>query len=200
MINKIRVYDPLLHMKATNEKEFIEEHTELSKLVTAIKKGWVIEYQFNKKMLDEIEKPIKSYCICENVPHEKDFVLLYPKVLKREEEYIEEGNFMHHCVATYADQERSIIISLRNEDGSDRITCEYKIQDGKLVQSRHFCNGSVPEHFKDALEVLSDKVLIHARWGTLNWLEKKKVPVQINGIEIKKTEPTRFEDFLELEF
>jgi hypothetical protein len=31
-----------------------------------------------------------------------------------------------------------------------------------------------------------------ARYGTLNWKEKKKVPLKINGIEINKTEVEEF--------
>lgn len=200
MIKKIRNYDVSISMRATTIKEFQQEHIEFAKIIAAMKKGWVIEYQFKEKMLEEIEKPIKSYCECETIEHERDFIMVYPFVLKREEEFIEEGNFMHHCVATYVDREESIIVSIRNNDASDRLTCEFRIQDGKCIQARHFCNGGVPEHFKDALETLSDKIILHARWGTLNWSEKKKVPLKINGVEVVKTKPTYLDDDEFLDF
>ena len=109
---------------------------------------------------------------------------LYPHILKREEEYGEEGSFMHHCVASYADKDKSMIVSLRTEDQMDRVTIEYDIQTGKPIQKRHFCNAKPPEYFDVPSVVLDDKIKKLARWGILNWVEKKKVNVKINGIEI----------------
>lgn len=178
MINKIRKYDPSVYMKARTFKEFNDEHRELSKILSGIRKGWVIEYQYDKKTTDDIESPLE--CLFDD----KTLHTLYPVILKREEDYIEEGDFMHHCVASYADKDKSIIISLRNQSGSDRVTVEYEIQNGRPLQKRHFCNGTPPETFSDGLLLLDDKVRLHAKWGTLNWKEKKKVPIKINGIEI----------------
>ena len=117
-------------------------------------------------------------------------------ILKREEEYMEEGSFMHHCVATYSDKDRSIIISVRTIDSSDRVTCEYDCQSGKLIQARHFCNKQPPADIEMAIEELSKKVEKYARMGILHCIEKKKVPVKINGVEVQKTEPTNFLDTL----
>lgn len=178
MIDKIRKYIPDIFMKAKSMKEFNEEHRELSKILSGIRKGWVIEYQYDEKTLKDIEEPIQ--CLYDD----KSLHTLYPVILKREEEYVEEGDFMHHCVASYADKDKSMIVSLRNEDGSDRVTVEYEIQNGKPIQKRHFCNKVPPETFNDGLLLLDDKIRLHARWGTLNWKEKKKVPVKINGMEI----------------
>jgi len=185
MLDKIRKYDPNIRMRSKNRTEFTEEHSQLSKIITKIRKGWTIEYQFNPQMLGEVEKPINSHCECKEYPEGTKYITLYPYVLKREEEYYEEGNFMHHCVASYADKDKSIIVSIRTEDNQNRLTCEFDIASGRRIQARHFCNGDVPEEFKDALEEVSDKIAMHARWGILNWKEKKKVPVKINGIEIE---------------
>ena len=179
MIDKIREYDGDLVMKAKTYTEFHTEHTEFSKMISAIKKGWVIEYVYDEKTIEQIESPHGDY---------------YPYILKREEEYIEEGKFMHHCVASYADHYKSIIISIRTDNNQNRLTCEFDIQTGNLVQARHFCNREVPEEFKPTLEDLRDKVRLHARYGTLNWKETKKVPVKINGVEVKVTEPKRASD------
>lgn len=179
MIRKIREYVPDTCMRARNMKEFNDEHRELSRVMSGIKKGWVIEYQYDDKTILDLESPIE--CLYDD----KSLHTLYPYILKREEDYMEEGSFMHHCVATYADKDKSMIVSLRDKDGTDRVTVEYDIQKGKPVQKRHFCNQVPPEKFNDGLLLLDDKVRLHARWGTLNWKEKKKVPVKINGIELK---------------
>jgi hypothetical protein len=34
--------------------------------------------------------------------------------------------------------------------------------------------------------MLDEKIKQRARWGTLNWKEKKKVPIIINGVQIQK--------------
>lgn len=184
MIEKIREYDPSIFLKSRTMDEFNAEHRELTKMMGAIKKGWVIEYQFDEKVLEDLEKPLE--CL------EDDTKLhtLYPYVLKREEDYIEEGTFMHHCVATYSDKDRSIIVSLRNESGMDRVTCEFDIQSGRCIQQRSFCNATPPSTFEDGLLLLSSKIELYSRWGTLNWKEKKRVPVKINGVEITQGLPT----------
>jgi hypothetical protein len=191
MINTIRDYDPDIYMKARTFDEFNVEHTELSKIITAINKGWVIEYKFSEKMIEDVERPIPLKI---NLPNYGDTgVSFYPHVLKREEEYIEEGKFMHHCVASYADKEKSIIISVRTEDSMDRVTCEFDCQTGRLIQSRHFCNRQPPADIEHVIiNDLSEKVKKYARLGLLHASEKLKVPVKINGVEVIKKEPTRF--------
>jgi len=196
MIEKIRDYNPDLYMKARTSKEFHDEHRELSKMVTAIKKGWVIEYKFNEKMSEDVERPLplKINLGSESEPSfaEDMGISFYPVILKREEDYIEEGSFMHHCVATYADKEKSIIISVRTKDSTDRVTCEFNCQDGMLIQARHFCNRQPPADIEHVIiNDLSPKVKKYARLGLLHASEKLKVPLKINGVEVKKEEPTR---------
>lgn len=185
MIDKIRKYDPNIRMKARTVNEFRMEHSQISKLSSRIKKGWTIEYQFSERMLEEIEKPVNSHCECKNYSKGTKQITLYPYILKREEEYIEEGDFMHHCVASYADKDKSIIVSIRTKNNDNRVTCEFDIASGKRIQARHYCNREVPEEFKDAVEEVSDKIAMHSRWGILNWKEKKKVLYKINGVEIE---------------
>ncbi len=184
MIERIREYDPSIYLKSKTMDEFNTEHRELTKMMGAIKKGWVIEYQFDEKVLEDLEKPLEC------LENDTSLHTLYPYVLKREEDYIEEGAFMHHCVATYSDKDKSIIVSLRNKSGMDRVTCEFDIQSGRCIQQRSFCNASPPPIFEDGLLLLSQKIELYSRWGTLNWKEKKKVPVKINGVEITQELPT----------
>ena len=187
MIDKIKEYDTTCYMKSKTMTEFNEEHREFSKIISAIKKGWVIEYEYDTKTINDIEKPIDAML---NVGTEEEPILsdlkmkLYPHILKREEDYSEEGSFMHHCVASYADKDKSIIVSLRSENQMDRVTCEYDIQTGRCLQERYFCNAQPPAEYVLALNYLKTKIEKQARFGTLNWKEKRKVPVKINGVQI----------------
>jgi hypothetical protein len=174
MINKIRPYDPDLIMKARTLKEFNAEHQELSKMISAIRKGWVLEYKYDDETVSIVEDTLETV-------FEDNLQKLYPHILKREEEYVEEGSYMHHCVASYADKDKSMIISVRDKSGSDRVTCEFEIQTGRCIQKRYFCNANPPNYFEDALILLEDRITKRARWGLLNWKEKEKVPVIING-------------------
>jgi hypothetical protein len=180
MINTIRNYDENISIRSKSYEEFSQEHIELSKIISSINKGWVVEYQFDEITINKIQKPLE--CLMD------DFTLhtLYPVILKREEDYIEEGKVMHHCVASYANKDTSIIISVRTEDMSERVTCEFDIQSGRCLQKRSFCNALPPKHFENGLEILEGIVIEMARWGILNWKEKKKVPIMINGKEIQK--------------
>lgn len=193
MISKLREYDPNIQMNARNFKEFREEHRELSKMISAIRKGWVIEYEYSEHTIRNIEEKIESFFFIDDEEQQASSVILYPHILKREEEYIEEGSFMHHCVASYANHDHSIIVSIRNENQSNRVTCEFNIQTGECIQHRHFCNGKPPKEFEYAIEKLKERVKTLARYSKLNWLSKNKVPVKINGVEVQK-ELTRVND------
>ena len=185
MIHKLREYIPNLHLKARHYDEFNVEHLELSKMMRFIKKGYVTEYRFADKMIEDIQTPIKVKI---NLGDDLNpsFVTpeYYPYILKREEEYDEEGRFMHHCVASYSDKDKSIIVSVRTEDSKDRVTCEFDCQTGSMIQARHFCNGNPPDDIALAIEELKVKAKTYARMGILHCIEKKQVPVMINGVEI----------------
>jgi hypothetical protein len=66
----------------------------------------------------------------------------------------------------------------------DRVTCEYDISTGRVKQERHFCNKQPPKEFEFALEELKFRVNKLARFGILNWKERKKTPLKINDNEI----------------
>jgi hypothetical protein len=183
MMEKIRPYDADICMKAKTWKDFKEEHREFTNIISMIRKGWVTEYVFNPKMVSDIEKPLTIELSSDGETITETF---YPYILKREDDYSEEGKFMHHCVATYSDKDKSIIISVRTKDGSDRVTCEFTTQSGHMVQARHFCNQRPPEDMMLAIDQLKVKTLKYARLGLLNCMEKKKTQVKINGIEVPK--------------
>ena len=206
MLNRIREYDPNIRMRANSITKFHTEHNELSKTISAIKKGWVTQYFYPEETIRQIQQPIKVFKSIKigltlMGTDMDDYITITPFVLTREEEYIEEGKFMHHCVASYAETDTSMIVSLRTEDELDRVTCEFKISDGTLVQARHFSNAQPPKQFEYIIESVTDLIRIHARFGTLNWLKKDRVPIKINGIEIapEKREPRRLIDILDLD-
>lgn len=206
MLNRIREYDPNVRMRANSRTKFHSEHMELSKIISQIKKGWVIQYFYPEETIRQIQQPIKVCKAIDITPNIKgtdmyENIVITPYVLTREEEYMEEGKFMHHCVASYAETDTSMIISLRTDDQQDRVTCEFQISSGKLIQAKHFSNGQPPKQFEFVIDAVSDLVRIHARFGTLNWLKKDRVPIKINGIEIpaEKREPRRLIDILDLD-
>lgn len=189
MLKTIREYDSEKQFSATTMDEFREEHDEFAKLVSKIKKGWTIEYQFNQDMVSDVEKPVTiEINIGDETNPKIESITFYPHVLKREEEYIEEGEFMHHCVATYADKDKSVIISLRTEDAKDRITCEFDGQSGLCLQARHFCNKPIPGDFDLALDKIKAKTAYYSRRGMLHHTHKTRVPLVINNIEVKPPE------------
>lgn len=183
MIRKINQYDNSISFKSKTLESFKFEHMEISKLYAKIKKGWVVKCIFSEKMLNEIEKPIVLTFKDDNG---NDVHNTYtPYILKTEEEYIEEGSFMHHCVASYIEKKNSLIISIRNDN--NRITCEINTQNGICIQHRYFNNEPSPDDFSYVLkEFILPKTKKFATLGLLHCIEKRKTPYVINGIEVKK--------------
>ena len=180
MHKKLREYQIGVKINAINYESFVSEHEEFSKLTTLIKKGWTIEYQYDNRMVRHIENPF-------TVVFDNKEILFNPIILKREEEYVFEGDYMHHCVASYSTKENSLIVSLRINEGVDRITCEFDKKTGNCLQSRHFCNQNPPKHFEESLDILKSRVNKFGKQRLLSHIDMKKVPVKINGIEIKNT-------------
>lgn len=172
MLRKIRKYDDSIVFKATTEKDFHREHIEFSKMVAKIRKGSTLSYIFDDEMVHDIEKPI----------HLENGSVLYPHLLKSEVDYIEEGKVMHHCVGSYYDKKQSVIVSLRNEDGTDRVTTEYDVRTGEMVQSKHFFNKVPPELFSNVIDgVISKKCKEWSKKKKLMCVGTKSDPLMLNG-------------------
>ncbi len=192
MLIKIRKYIPDVEMRATNLSDFHNEHLELAKLDRMIKKGYSIKYVFEDKLIKHIEKPI----VVKNMDDEITGTF-YPVLLKIDGEYTEEGEHMHHCVASYADREKSIIVSLREDSviGHERVTCEYDTRDKGCVQEKYFCNAAPPDRFETALVILQDRILAYK--GSIKSTSKEKIPLVINGVQIVGKEESVFAAFLD---
>ena len=181
MIVNLKKYYPNLTINASTRSEFIREHAEYSALTSKIRKGYTLEYIFDEELINHIEQPISVY---NN--------LFYPVLLKTDNEYTEEGNFMHHCVGSYSNYDKSIIISLRldSTSGNDRVTSEFDIYTKKCRQSKYFCNQRPPEIYIEPLELLKERILnYHSSIGSK---EKKKTIININGIPVIKELPLEF--------
>ncbi len=192
MLIRIRRFLPNIEMRANNLSDFHNEHLELAKLDRQIKKGYSIKYVFEDKLIKHIEKPI----VVKNMDDEI-IGTFYPVLLKIDGEYTEEGGHMHHCVASYADKERSIIVSLREDNalGHERVTCEYDVRDKGCVQEKYFCNAKPPERFETALVILQDRILGYK--GSIKSISKERIPLVINGVQLAVKEETSFIDFLD---
>lgn len=189
MLASLRDYNLDVSINAKTFNSFSIEHREFSKKYALIKKGYEMEYTFTEKTINEIEEPITIKGIFDrNVIHET----FYPVLLKKENEYIEEGQIMHHCVGSYANKVKSVIISIRTKDNKDRITCEFDTSTGNCIQARHVQNAQPPADFILALDELKKKTKKLATYGLLHSTEAKQVPLIINGIEVKKEIPVPY--------
>jgi hypothetical protein len=173
MLKQIRVYNPDLYMSTTTSKTISEEHVEFADIISKINKGYVVSYVFDDHMIKDVESPL-SYSN-NNTYH--------PYILKNEDEYNEEGKFMKHCVSSYYDKERSIIISLRK--GDERWTCEFDVADGMLIQAKGRFNVEPP---KDVFDIITLSLLSKTRKWVINkklkCIEKVETPLLINGKEV----------------
>jgi hypothetical protein len=169
LITRIRKHIPEMEIRCQNLKDFHHEHIELSKIERSIKKGYSIQYTFKEDLIKRIEEVITQ--------DDEDFC---PIILKTDGQYTEEGAHMHHCVATYADRENSIIVSIRESsaEGHERVTCEFNLQK-ELVQAKYFCNAVPPERFEAIIEKLTHRIKKYK--GSIKSLGKEKIPLVING-------------------
>lgn len=189
MLSTLREYNFNININATTSHAFDIEHREFSKLHDLIKRGTEIQYIFSEKTIKEIEEPlIVKINIDDNVIHET----FYPVLLKKETEYVDEGKIMHHCVGSYANKTKSVIVSIRTKDNTDRITCEFDTATGRCIQARHIQNAQPPGDFVLALDELKKKTTRLALYGILHSIETKYVPIVINGIEVKKETPVPY--------
>lgn len=179
MIGKIRPYDPNVGLHSTTFKTFDQEHIKLSEEVSKIDKGFVISYKFNPLMVKDVETPLGV---------NGEYV---PYILKDETDYSEEGKYMKHCVGTYYDKDKSIIVSLRNNsdytlDGRDeRWTIEFDTRSGYMIQCKGRQNTPAPPHIMDMVKNnLLKKTITWSSSNKLKSTDKVMTPLKINGKEI----------------
>ena len=179
MLDKVRIYFPDTKINATTQMSFHEEHLEFARLERIIGRGYNVEFIFDERMIEYIEEPIIN-----------GNGIFHPVILKRDCDYTDEGAHMHHCVGGYAENENSLIVSLRMNDriGKERITCEFSTFDKNCVQARHFCNVAPPDHFNSALLTLKEKIKNYKY--PIKSKEKIKTPLILKDGKIYEPEKT----------
>ena len=170
MLDEIKPFRPDMGINAMTIDSFEREHQEFSKLRMLIKRNTLTQYTFNRKLVEKLEEPIKLKF------NDKDYEF-FPYLLKREDEYEEEGKTMHHCIFSYVNKESSVIVSLRNEDKTDRVTAEFKVDNGTCVQCRYFSNQTPPDYYQEALTLLKKRMESLSQSLTLKYIKKEKTPI-----------------------
>ena len=103
----------------------------------------------------EYEKLFKKYnaALLDIVLTSGDITIL---PLKNYEDYVQEGDAMHHCVETYWKRKESFIMSARS--GGDRLaTIELDRKDFHVVQCRAKCNEK-PDRYDEIVGIINDNV------------------------------------------
>ena len=183
MIGQVRPYNPNIGLHSTTFRTFDREHIELSEEVRKIRKGYVVSYKFHPLMVKDIETPLGL---------NGEYV---PYILKDENDYTEEGKYMKHCVGSYYDKDKSIIISLRNSTEftlggrNERWTIEFDVKNGDIIQCMGKQNSAPPIFIMDMIKNnLLRKTRTWSRTNRLKCIEKVETPLKINGKEIDVSE------------
>jgi len=154
--------------KSKNLEEFIQEHSELSQLVSDYRKG-DFKRVYPEGYYDVFVRPILI---------ENQFYVT--KILDTTTNYNEESSFQNNCVRTYMSKAASFIISVRK--GVERATVEYKIsknsKDSEFeVRREQYLgkfNKGLDESWKEVLEKVDERVkFVLSEWGYDILLEKK---------------------------
>ncbi len=127
--NTLSRYEPI-RWNSKGLKEFNAEHVLWSDKVEFYTRGKYNRH-YSPEFVEKISKPIEL----------TDGRVFTPVILQKNEEYVDESVNQSNCVRTYQDRPRSLIISLRNENG-DRASIEYLPSIGKFGM-----NDSQPIHF-----------------------------------------------------
>lgn len=181
MIGKVRPYNPNIGLHSTTFRTFDREHVELSDEVSKINKGYVVSYKFYPPMVMDMETPLGL---------NGEYV---PYILKDENDYVEEGKYMKHCVGSYYNKDKSIIVSLRNNTDitlggrNERWTIEFDTKNGDIIQCMGKQNSAPPTFIMDMTKNnLLRKTRTWSRANKLKCIEKVETPLLINGKEVER--------------
>ena len=84
---------------------------------------------------------------------ESENIIIRP--LRSPVEYVQEGNAMHHCVASYQDRYDSLIFTARNHKDERIATCEVDLNTYRIIQIRGLQNK--PTKYNDEIALLLTK-------------------------------------------
>jgi hypothetical protein len=110
--NKLGGFGIKKRIKAKTLKQFEDEHLEWSNLIHLCERNKETVYQYDEGFVKYMEEDI----ICDKEHHQV-------MILKTDLDYFDEGQHQHHCVRSYVDRYKSLIISVRK--GEERMTSEF---------------------------------------------------------------------------
>lgn len=169
MLSKIRLFSEKIEITSTTLKTFYIDHQKVSKLYGRLNQVFYVN-EYPQELINIIEESI-----------EYKGNLYYPHLLMNTEEYIAEGEYMHHCVSSYITS-NTIIVSIRKNE-KERVTNEYS-NTGILIQTRAKFNGNPSEDFIYINDLLSNKIKKAVR---LDFFKKNIiVDKNKNNIDISK--------------
>ena len=99
-------------IKAKTLKQFEDEHVVWSNLIHLCERNKETVYHYDEGFIKFMEEDI----ICDKEHHQV-------MILKTDLDYFDEGQHQHHCVRSYVDRYKSLIISVRK--GEERMTSEF---------------------------------------------------------------------------
>ena len=130
--------------------EFNRAHFQLTKKEEEFKSNTYVKRNFKNKFIENVEQPI-----------EFKGETYFPKVLVDSYDYIEEGSHQKHCISTYVNRTKSVIVSIRKGIiGSERVTCEFLGHPPRkfvVVQKKMKYNKEPDECFETPISLIEDK-------------------------------------------
>ena len=130
--------------------EFNRAHFQLTKREEEYKSNTYVKRNFKNKFIENVEQPI-----------EFKGETYFPKVLVDSYDYIEEGSHQKHCISTYVNRTKSVIVSIRKGVvGSERVTCEFLGHPPRkfvVVQKKMKYNKEPDKCFETPISLIEDK-------------------------------------------
>lgn len=148
---KLKTFGITKRIKSKTRENFSDEHHEWSTLLHQCERNVKVNYYYPVDFINHMEIPI----VIENNTY---FVTL----LKTDSDYFNEGQIQHHCVRTYLDRYKSIIVSVRknNLNSCERMTCEFVLgHTPKLIQSRMKYNDNPKNDWEVICRLLTKEFL-----------------------------------------
>jgi len=134
-----------INFKFNNIDSFYKIHDNINGILKHKKRGYRVRYVFQSEFVKTIEDPI----IIDNLTY-------IPKILLTEEDFIIEGHQMRNCMGSQFLQGIIFIyISLKSIHG----TINLQFKNGRLIQERSKANSNVPETYRGAINILTDRML-----------------------------------------
>lgn len=189
---ELREHGDIVFIKARNIESFDREHVEWSDKIYFYKQNKIVSYKYNPELINLIEQP-------QEILNENETIeTYYPIILKEDVDYFNESQIQKHCVKTYVNNYKSMIISIRknNIKNEDRITCEYRYNNinnkFELVQKRAKCNANPDSCFNAVLEIIENNLKDFVNNNN------EILPTVIEKNKITKIEKVVFKQNLEL--